>query len=190
MKKCPLCGCGYAKRSKFCSKTCYDRDRYQRIQEIRKEQARTYRNENRDEINAKTRKARQENLTFFREREARYYRRNPNSKREAAARWQRENPDKVAERAGRRRSREAGFVVTDSFRRKSLHRAGNRCSYCSVPLDLKDRTRPNGLHWDHVVPLVKGGKHSEGNLVPSCATCNLRKQARYLIIFKKEAFRE
>lgn len=37
---------------------------------------------------------------------------------------------------------------------------------------------PAGCHADHVIPLSRGGKHSLSNLVISCATCNLRKNAR------------
>lgn len=32
---------------------------------------------------------------------------------------------------------------------------------------------------DHVVPVVRGGKSSRGNLVPACKECNSRK--KYLL---------
>lgn len=33
---------------------------------------------------------------------------------------------------------------------------------------------------DHVIPLVRGGEHSEANLKVCCLPCNLRKGARTL----------
>ncbi|HSH44699.1 MAG TPA: HNH endonuclease signature motif containing protein, partial [Longimicrobiales bacterium] len=58
-----------------------------------------------------------------------------------------------------------------SPRRKQevLELHGYRCVYCGVvhPADA--------LTVDHVQPRVKGGDHSEGNLVASCVPCNTAK---------------
>lgn len=45
---------------------------------------------------------------------------------------------------------------------------GGLCAYC--------QDRPHE-HWDHVVPLSKGGPHTLNNLVPSCGHCNHTKCA-------------
>jgi 5-methylcytosine-specific restriction endonuclease McrA len=45
---------------------------------------------------------------------------------------------------------------------------GFLCAYC--------QDRPYE-HWDHVVPISKGGPHALSNLVPSCAHCNHTKWA-------------
>lgn len=34
------------------------------------------------------------------------------------------------------------------------------------------------LHWDHKIPLARGGKHEKGNLQAMTPLCNLRKAAR------------
>jgi len=36
------------------------------------------------------------------------------------------------------------------------------------------------LHFDHVIPLSKGGPHAAENIRPSHALCNLRKGARLI----------
>jgi 5-methylcytosine-specific restriction protein A len=39
------------------------------------------------------------------------------------------------------------------------HHCGEKCS-------------PHNLTMDHLVPIVRGGKSTKGNLVPSCKKCN------------------
>jgi 5-methylcytosine-specific restriction endonuclease McrA len=47
---------------------------------------------------------------------------------------------------------------------------GHACAYCGGPHE----------HWDHVIPLAKGGKHCLANLRPACARCNHSKHAKRL----------
>lgn len=61
-------------------------------------------------------------------------------------------------------------ATTTPFTRRDLYTQWDedgmyRCVYCDGPYE----------HIDHVLPLVQGGEHSIGNLVPACADCNLRK---------------
>ncbi len=51
-------------------------------------------------------------------------------------------------------------------RREILELYGFRCVYCALVF------RPEELTVDHVEPRVKGGDHSDGNLVASCVACN------------------
>lgn len=59
------------------------------------------------------------------------------------------------------------FIVTmsDLNKLRALYRFC--CAYCSSKTPVP--------HWDHVTPLVLGGTHSIGNLLPSCETCNKSK---------------
>lgn len=52
---------------------------------------------------------------------------------------------------------------------------GRVCVYC--------RVRP-GITLDHVVPLCAGGTNYEGNLAPSCRSCNSSKSGSLLIQWK------
>ena len=45
------------------------------------------------------------------------------------------------------------------------------CHYCGAP------TPPHELTMDHIVPLVKGGRSTKGNVVPCCKTCNNNKKS-------------
>jgi len=53
------------------------------------------------------------------------------------------------------------------------------CAYCAGSSE-SDAIGPDGRSWhiDHVFPVVRGGTNVAENLVLSCATCNLRKNAR------------
>ncbi len=49
------------------------------------------------------------------------------------------------------------------------HKDGERCAYCGCQ---------QGLEWDHVIPLARGGPDSYDNLVRACGPCNRAKGAR------------
>lgn len=92
---------------------------------------------------------------------------------ERAKTWQRANPDAVRAIKKRYKIRRRGWETSDSIitqralDRLMIHCQG-RCAYCKADLS-------SGYHWDHVVPLSRGGSHSEGNLTPACPSCNLSK---------------
>lgn len=52
---------------------------------------------------------------------------------------------------------------------------GMVCHICGGAIDSLD-----DLHFDHVIPLVKGGAHSQDNVRPSHALCNMRKSDKIL----------
>ncbi len=45
------------------------------------------------------------------------------------------------------------------------------CYYCGCVLTRADATM------DHVVPISRGGKSTQGNLVPACKECNVQKRS-------------
>jgi len=45
------------------------------------------------------------------------------------------------------------------------------CHYCRRHVGAK------ALTMDHVVPLIRGGRSTRGNVAPSCKDCNSKKQA-------------
>ena len=50
-------------------------------------------------------------------------------------------------------------------------RGRGRCHYCGR------RVPPGELTMDHVVPVVRGGRSSRGNVVPACKECNTNKRS-------------
>lgn len=114
-----------------------------------------------------------------REAEARNPRqRSPEHRAKGAERlrqWRKDNPERarmVAREAAGRRRAPAGVKVDYD---RILERDGMVCHICGD--DIADRS---DLHFDHVIPLSKGGPHVESNIRPSHAGCNMRKRARIL----------
>lgn len=49
--------------------------------------------------------------------------------------------------------------------------AAGRCHYCGRQVGAR------GLTMDHIVPLIRGGRSSRGNVVPACKECNNKKKS-------------
>jgi 5-methylcytosine-specific restriction endonuclease McrA len=69
----------------------------------------------------------------------------------------------------RERQRARELRASQWWKRK---RARGVCHHCgaSVP--------PRELTMDHLVPLIRGGTSTKGNLVPSCKRCNTQRKHR------------
>ena len=60
---------------------------------------------------------------------------------------------------------------------KAIMQAWDRvCHICRRVVAEGEKT-----HFDHVIPLAKGGPHTQENILPAHAVCNLRKQDRIAI---------
>lgn len=68
-----------------------------------------------------------------------------------------------------KRERERARVLRQSQWWKRKLSAG-LCYYCGCQVGARQLTM------DHVVPLVRGGRSTRGNVVPACKTCNNKKQ--------------
>lgn len=78
-----------------------------------------------------------------------------------------------------RRARTLGAdcrVVSERDWRRMLHRYHGLCAYC--------QERP-GTERDHVIPLKRGGRYAIGNLLPVCESCNVSKNAKLLVAWKR-----
>jgi 5-methylcytosine-specific restriction endonuclease McrA len=61
-------------------------------------------------------------------------------------------------------------------------RAGGLCHYCGRRVPVRELTM------DHIVPVVRGGRSTRGNVVPACKDCNNRK--KYLLPLEWEEYLE
>ncbi|HET7004367.1 MAG TPA: HNH endonuclease [Candidatus Binatia bacterium] len=70
-----------------------------------------------------------------------------------------------------RRERQKARALRQSqwWKRK---RASGVCHHCG------GKFTPGELTMDHLVPVVRGGKSTKGNVVPSCKPCNTARQHR------------
>jgi 5-methylcytosine-specific restriction endonuclease McrA len=108
-------------------------------------------------------------------RQARY-RATPEGRAKALARqrkWNADNPERAREQVRRYQARKLVQSVGVVDYAAILERHGMLCHLCETEIPSLDT-----LHFDHVIPLSKGGPHSEDNIRPSHATCNLRKGAK------------
>jgi len=64
-----------------------------------------------------------------------------------------------------RRERQRARALRNTQWWKNLRGRGI-CHYC------RRRVPPRALTMDHIVPLIRGGKTSKSNVVPSCKPCN------------------
>jgi 5-methylcytosine-specific restriction endonuclease McrA len=91
------------------------------------------------------------------------------------------HPTYYHEHTARRRALIADVTVGEVSFERVLARDGLVCHICQHAIDPAIRgMNPMGLTFDHVIPLSKGGMHSEGNLRPAHRVCNLRKGAQVL----------
>jgi 5-methylcytosine-specific restriction endonuclease McrA len=100
--------------------------------------------------------------------------RNPEGQAEASRRWVRNNPEharalwmaNTVRRRGLARATGGGTVDYKAI----LNEHGMVCHLCHGEIDTL-----GNLHFDHVIPLSRGGPHAYGNVKPSHAKCNMRK---------------
>ncbi len=59
-------------------------------------------------------------------------------------------------------------------------RSTGRCHYCGCTF------KPAELTMDHLVPIVRGGRSTQGNVVPACKDCNSKK--KYLLPMEWEEY--
>ena len=64
------------------------------------------------------------------------------------------------------------------FAKRVKDRDGNRCRYCGVLVNWRDRKGAMGGTYDHVLPIFQGGQETFDNLVVACRSCNVKKGAR------------
>jgi 5-methylcytosine-specific restriction endonuclease McrA len=107
------------------------------------------------------------------ERDRARYEREAEVRKAYAMKYLAENSEKMRAIRRNRKSRIKAqrFEFTDRDWRRMCERARHRCVYCGEKREL---TR------DHVIPVVRGGRHSVGNIVPACAPCNYRKKIKLL----------
>jgi hypothetical protein len=104
---------------------------------------------------------------------------NPEAGKASAARWRKNNPEKIkalnSATKSRRRKSERQLFSHDDWQ-SILRQYHLSCAYCGCGVNLT---------MDHVVPLIRGGRHSVGNIIPACRSCNSSKGGKFIIEWKK-----
>jgi 5-methylcytosine-specific restriction endonuclease McrA len=177
--RCRICKVAYHKTWRAANKEHereVNRRRLARDPEREQAYGRTYRAAHKEHIQEKDKAWREANKEYQRDRVKAYAVANPerlaaNSKAYALA-----NPEKRAESRGRRRASKQGAIISKADYRAILAEFGMVCHICGGVIDSSSgQYDPNNLHFDHVIPLAVGGPHSQDNVRPSHAGCNLSK---------------
>lgn len=80
----------------------------------------------------------------------------------------------AAKRRRKAQQRQAGvFKITGKEWRRLCERYRWTCCYCG--------RETKSLSMDHVFPLARGGRHSIGNILQACMSCNASKSSHLLI---------
>ncbi|MBA2702705.1 MAG: HNH endonuclease [Blastocatellia bacterium] len=88
--------------------------------------------------------------------------------------WKDANPDRVREGGVKRRALKLGAVVGEVELAFIWQRDKGICYLCGNTIEPKD------CHFDHVIPLSKGGAHTADNLRATHSWCNLTKQDKLI----------
>jgi 5-methylcytosine-specific restriction endonuclease McrA len=83
------------------------------------------------------------------------------------------NKDQYYTRSAGRRAAKSGArgVLSRGIRKKLFTAQDGKCVYCHTAL-------PSNAHLDHIMPLAKGGPHTDENVQLLCPDCNLSKGAK------------
>lgn len=87
--------------------------------------------------------------------------------------YNRRNRDNVRKWNRRYQASKRGATVSEPVNYDAIYRRDR--GICHICLNPVPKSR---LHFDHVIPLSKGGPHTEANIKVSHARCNLKKGAK------------
>jgi 5-methylcytosine-specific restriction endonuclease McrA len=152
-----------------------NRLRYDRNREEVKARSAAYRKAHPEEARAVVREWVRANPERKAAIDAAYRAANPDRVRARSAAYYRANPERWNAAYARRKARKMGRVVRPADYAQILIEHGMVCHICGG--DIADRS---DLHFDHVIPLARGGEHSVENIRPSHARCNLQKGPRLI----------
>lgn len=144
--------------------------------DVRVRYSKSYRENNSEKVAESSRVYRERNRKKLNAASIRWNRDNIVRRRETQLEWHTSNPDKYSEYSNRRRARKLENGVYD-VRQKFLRRLyTSPCILCGAM---------DGVTADHIIPIARGGTHSEGNLQPLCKSCNSSKGAKLMVEFRQ-----
>lgn len=129
---------------------------------------------NPERYRARSRAWERRNVNLTRKYRARYREKYREVLREKHRLYDKQNPDKALERVMRRRARKKRTRIGWVSYKRIWERDRGMCYICGQRVDRKD------CHFDHVIPLSKGGAHAEYNIAVTHQWCNQKKSARVM----------
>lgn len=124
---------------------------------------------NKEQEQERGRKKRADNAEYYRLQALKWNREHPERCKENNRNWRQANPEKVRQKTQKRNALKKGNAVGIVDYEVILERDGLICHICTEAVE------PQDVHFDHVIPLSKGGPHSMENIKVAHARCNTRK---------------
>lgn len=152
---------GFDSMCKQC-KNEYDRERYAKKRDKLLEDKKVYYKKNKKKILA---------------RQGEYYQKNRDSCIESNKKWSDNNQVRRRVLCEKSRTKKHGADSTLTEKEWLLIKSYffDSCAYCGIDEDAYFKLSGEKLHHEHIVPLIKKGSYSFGNIVPSCRSCNSSK---------------
>lgn len=161
----------------------YWKERYGNHREEILARNKAYRLSHKQQWNERSARWRKNNLEKSAEIQHRWYESNKKEFNRNHRKYVKEHPEIYVAASQKRRALKAKSAINLAAIQKWMQRVrsskNSRCYYCSNLVSGSD------LHFDHIIPLSKGGPHTVENLCVSCAKCNLTKRAKHITAWVK-----
>lgn len=162
---------GLARYCKACEKVRGARFRAENQETLRRSKQ-LYRQTHADAVRATERRCYEAKRATYDARRAAWRQTHPDAIRNHKRHWAKANPANIRQNRMRYNARKIAAVVEPVDYAAIWERDHGICHICGLVVDLAD------LHYDHIIPLSKGGAHAMENIAVSHAICNLRKGAK------------
>lgn len=148
------------------------------------ESNRIYHNKNKDSRNA-ARKARyQKDWEYYFQWRKAYYLKTAEKQKQSSRDWRKNNPELFMIQQRKRRAKEMSVPSERYSWQDIIALHGDSCWLCGQKIDLEANRKPgepgweNGLHLDHVIPILINGPDLKWNVQPTHGLCNLGRRKR------------
>ena len=134
-----------------------------------------YRAANKEKVAATYKAWQEQNKERIRQSGLRWAKNNPEKARQIKKAWEKRNPDSRRAKLHRYRAKAANNEVCLILPKEITKLYKSSCFFC----DSNDR-----IEADHIIARNRGGRHSIGNLMPLCRSCNASKNDKTIMEFR------
>jgi len=172
--RCRQCAKNYYQRNRdkiLEQKTVYYQQNIERLAEYKK----TYYEQNGKKLNAQKREMYAVDSEAKKARNRNWARNNREKLNAYYRKYAAEKPHIIRKKRLKRRIRMMDNGVFEVSKRDIKKLLSNKCVFCG---------KSGNITIDHVIPLARGGRHSVGNLMALCWSCNASKQDKTFMEFR------
>lgn len=143
--------------------------------ERKAESDRQYRKANPDKIRARYLDWASRNPEKLKQSSTNWVKNNPEKSRAIKKAWEQRNPNSRRDKVNRYRARAASNQTFKILTKELKRIYDSVCFFCDSKV---------GVEADHVIARSRGGRHSIGNLMPLCRSCNASKSNKTIMEFR------